>query len=90
MSSVFFNPPPTAQTELSRKLKFGMKGPQAKLFSMTKAIFAMSPPKLKYRGGFPLRGGKNWEFFFQISNFFDSIDFFKVCACQKKSPYALS
>ena len=39
----FLATPPTAQTEHSIDLKFGMKGPQAKLSSMTKAIFALSP-----------------------------------------------
>ena len=43
LSGVFLPPPPTAQTEHSRELKFGMKGPQAKLSGMTKAILVMSP-----------------------------------------------
>ena len=42
-SGFFFATPPTAQTEHSREVKFGMKGPQAKLSGMTKKIFAMSP-----------------------------------------------
>ena len=42
MCSSFFipTPPPKALTEHSRDLKFGMRGPQGKLFGLNRAIFA--------------------------------------------------
>ena len=66
-------PSPTAQTEHSRELKFGMKGPQARLSGMTKAIFAMSPLSWDIGVGCPTpRGGKNWKNFFFKYQFFST------------------
>ena len=38
-----YPPPPTAQTEHSRDFKFGMRGPQGKLFGLIGAIFDTIP-----------------------------------------------
>ena len=70
LSRFFFATPPTAQTEHIRELKFGMKGPQAKLSGMTKAIFAMFPLSWDIGVGCPTPGvekiGKNFFLKYQI------------------------
>ena len=64
-SRFFFATPPTAQTEHSREVKFGMEGPQAKLSGMTKAIFDMSPLRWDIGVGcLTPGGGKNRIIFF--------------------------
>ena len=90
LSGFFFATPPTAQTEHSRELKFGMKGPQAKLSGMTKAILVMSPLSWDIGVGRPTPGvGKNRKFFFFKYQIFLTESTFLRSVLAKKAPICL-